>query len=191
MPTKGSVSLWIQQFRVGDHEAGEKLWERYFESLVEQGRRQLRQQRRGLDDEEDLALLTFEALFNGLIAGEFPRLHDRDTLWSMLLTISRNKSIDAFRHAQRDRRGGGKVQSAAVDGLADMMALEPTPDFAFEVAEELRALFAELDDPTLELITMRKLAGDSNQEIAAEMDCARRTIERKLNLIRKLWANRE
>ena len=45
----------------------------------------------------------------------------------------------------------------------------------------------ELSEATLRGIVSLKLDGFTNQEIAKQLGCATRTIERKLNLIRRLW----
>ena len=44
-----------------------------------------------------------------------------------------------------------------------------------------------LDDPQLRKIAVAKMEGYSNQEIAKRLDCALRTVERRLKLIREEW----
>ena len=48
-------------------------------------------------------------------------------------------------------------------------------------------LFARLGDPLLERIFLLKLAGYDHAEIARELGCVRRTVQRKLLVIRELW----
>jgi DNA-directed RNA polymerase specialized sigma24 family protein len=48
-----------------------------------------------------------------------------------------------------------------------------------------------LGDDTLRQVALLKLEGYENAEIAARLNCALRTVERKLNLIRALWAEEE
>jgi hypothetical protein len=51
-------------------------------------------------------------------------------------------------------------------------------------------LFAVLDaagDPTLRRIVEWKLDGESVGAIAGRLGCVRRTVERKLHLVREIW----
>jgi DNA-directed RNA polymerase specialized sigma24 family protein len=45
-----------------------------------------------------------------------------------------------------------------------------------------------LDNEMLRTVALRKLEGYRNSEIAAQLDCATRTVERKLRRIRALWS---
>jgi len=60
--TDASVTAWIGALRGGDSdEAARRLWDRYFDRLVDLARARLRAAARGPDDEEDAALSAFEA----------------------------------------------------------------------------------------------------------------------------------
>ena len=50
-----------------------------------------------------------------------------------------------------------------------------------------RRLFEVLRDEDLRRIAVWKLEGHTVDEIAAELGCARRTVARRLELIRTLW----
>jgi DNA-directed RNA polymerase specialized sigma24 family protein len=58
-----------------------------------------------------------------------------------------------------------------------------------EVAEEYERLMRQLGDAELVQLAMWKLEGFTNDEIAAKWGRALRTVERKLQLIRKIWSN--
>ncbi len=47
----------------------------------------------------------------------------------------------------------------------------------------------EADDSELKLIAVRRMQGESAAEIAADLGCVKRTVERKVTLIRRLWEN--
>jgi DNA-directed RNA polymerase specialized sigma24 family protein len=55
------------------------------------------------------------------------------------------------------------------------------------VAEQLRRLLSLLPDEQLRVIAVAKMEGRTNKEIAGEMDCAVRTVERRLGYIRAIW----
>ena len=69
--------------------------------------------------------------------------------------------------------------SAVADG-------DLTSRVATIMTEEVRRLLDLLGDAELETIALRKLEDDTNEEIATELDCSVRTVERRLNLIRKI-----
>ena len=55
------------------------------------------------------------------------------------------------------------------------------------MADECQRLFAELQDGELQAIAAAKMEGASNEEIAAQLKCSQRTVERRLRLIRDKW----
>ena len=54
----GSITRWIGDFKAGDDQAIQPLWDRYFTTLVERARTKLRAigSSRAVNDEEDVAL---------------------------------------------------------------------------------------------------------------------------------------
>jgi DNA-directed RNA polymerase specialized sigma24 family protein len=199
MISAGSVTLWIDRLRTGDSRAAEQLWERYFLRLVGLARCKLQGKRRGSADEEDVALSAFDSFCRGANAGRFPQLHDRDDLWHLLVAITAHKAFNLLRHEARQKRGGGAVlDEAALAGpvgegmeereLEQILGREPSPEFALQVAEEYERLLACLDDDTLRAVALWKMEGQSNNDIAARLGCAPRTVTRKLRRIRILWS---
>ena len=53
--------------------------------------------------------------------------------------------------------------------------------------EVIQQFLEQLSEATLRGIVSLKLHGFTNEEIADQLGCATRTVERKLNLIRRLW----
>ena len=194
----GSVTRWIGDLVAGDAagSAAQKLWERYFDRLVHLARDRLRAGPRGPADAEDAALDAFDSFCRGAAGGRFPRLDDRDDLWALLVTITARKAAEQVRRERRQKRGGGRVRGeqelgqAAPDaggGLDELVGHEPTPGLAAMMAEQYLHLLRRLDDETLRRIAAWKLEGYSNEEIAARLGCGRRTVERKLGVIRTSW----
>jgi DNA-directed RNA polymerase specialized sigma24 family protein len=71
--------------------------------------------------------------------------------------------------------------------LIQLLAKEPDPAFAAEMVDNCRHLLGKLWDDQLRAIALGKLEGYSNEEIAAKIDCAPATVERRLRLIRDIW----
>jgi DNA-directed RNA polymerase specialized sigma24 family protein len=195
LSASGSVTEWIAQLRAGDRQAVHQLWERYFQRLVGVARGQLAGGRRRAADEEDVALSAFASLCHGVEQGHFPHLRDRDELWGLLVTIAQRKASALLRHERRQKRGGGMVRgdSALRGPGSDAGVLEPagggpTPEFAAEVADECRRLLGLLDDDEQRQIAVWKLEGYTNAEIAQQLGYVEVTVERRLRLIRGIWA---
>jgi DNA-directed RNA polymerase specialized sigma24 family protein len=194
----GSVTRWIGDLvaNADPDSAAQKLWGRYFGRLVHLARARYQAVPRRAADEEDVALSAFDSFCRGAAKGRFPRLGGRDDLWRILITITSNKAYDQWRRESRKRRGGGRVvgEEALVGpdpdvkgGLDQVMGREPTPEFAAQVADECGRLLAGLRDETLRQIALLRMEGYSNDEIASRIGCGVRTVERKLDLIRKAW----
>jgi DNA-directed RNA polymerase specialized sigma24 family protein len=194
MASEGSVSSWIELLKTGDQAAAQPLWERYFHRLVGLARAKLPEGRRRAADEEDVALSAFDSFCRGAEAGRFPRLSDRNDLWRLLFTLTARKAFDQMRDEHRLKRGGVLSQSAITTAGADateefewFVSREPTPETAAMVAEECRRLLSLLKTAELRTIAVRKMEGYTNEEIAAQLDCAPSTVERKLQRIRGQW----
>ena len=76
---------------------------------------------------------------------------------------------------------------SAEQELTKIVSKEPTPEFAAMMAAECRRLLEKLDDPQLRELSLAKMAGYGNEEIAQQLDCSVRTVGRRLRLIRKRW----
>lgn len=196
-PHFSTVSQWIAQLKTGDAHAAQRLWEAYFQRMVQLARQRLEGAPRRAADEEDVALSAFKSFCLGAQAGRFSKLMDADSLWPLLMAITANKSVDLIRENNRQKRGGtGKVSSDGTRGpghessLSDLISREPTPEFAAQISDNLQHLLKVLDgtgDPDLRRIAILKMDGYSNQDIAESVGCVRRSVERKLQLIAGLW----
>jgi DNA-directed RNA polymerase specialized sigma24 family protein len=197
MPSEGSVTRWFEQVKQGDSLAAQALWQRYFPELVRLARAKLRAARPGPADEEDVALSAMDSFFDAAQQGRFPDVADRRDLWRLLLQMTARKVVDLKRRETRQRRGGGRVRresdrpgadaDSGEPALADVIGDVPTPEFAAMMAEQCRRLLSGLSDPELQALAVAKMQGYTNREIAEQRECSVRTVERRLDLIRKKW----
>jgi DNA-directed RNA polymerase specialized sigma24 family protein len=192
-PPDGSVTRWLDSLKTtGDPAAVEQLWQRYFARLVGLARGQLACTARGPADEEDVAPSAFDSFCRAAAAGRFPRLHDRDGLWRLLVTLTLRKAGKVTRDEGRQKRGGGAaVTPGPEDGptLEDVLSGEPDPAFAAEMADQCEGLLRRLaeQDPKLREIALLRLQGYTVEEIAARIGYVERTVKRKLDRIRDIW----
>ena len=142
----------------------------------------------------------FNSFCAGAARGKFPQLADRDDLWRLLVVITARKAMAQANRQGRQKRGGGRVVEEAVlfgqdleggdgslAGLEQIAAGGPSPEFAAMMAEECRRLLDALDDDSLRQVAVSRMEGYNNDEIAEQLGCARRTVARRLDLIRKTW----
>jgi RNA polymerase sigma factor (sigma-70 family) len=194
----GSVTQWLSGLARGDGNAAREIWQRYFERLVRLARKRLGDARPGGTDEEDVALSALDGFLRGAAAGNFPHLNDREDLWKVLVTVTARRALDHQRREGRQKRGGGAVRGETVFAAGDdadaqaginrVLGREPTPELAAMMAEDCERLLNQLDDVSLRKVAQRKLEGYTNEEIAKEMNCALRTVKRRLAAIRARWS---
>jgi RNA polymerase sigma factor (sigma-70 family) len=72
--------------------------------------------------------------------------------------------------------------------LAEILSREPTTEEAAQFADDYRRFLARLEEPALRIVALRRLEGYSTQEIAETLGVSTKTVERKLQLIRAIWA---
>jgi DNA-directed RNA polymerase specialized sigma24 family protein len=175
----------------------QKLWEGYFQKLVHLARRKLGGVPQRVADPEDVALSALDSFVRGAERGRFPRLEDRHDLWQVLVMITRRKAVDVMVHEGRDkrdwRRVAGQPEDPAASGamLREMLASDPDPAFACQVADECRRLLGKLPNDELRQVALRKMEGFTNQEIADQLDISLAAVGRRLALIRKTWEKEE
>jgi DNA-directed RNA polymerase specialized sigma24 family protein len=188
MNNDGSVTRCIAELKAGEESAAERLWQTYFQRLVGLARAKLGSRARPLANEEDVALSAFKSLCLGAARGRFPQLRDRDNLWPLLVVLTARKVQDLVKHEMREKRGGGLGNGHQVGDreLEAVLGHEPSPEFSAMVAENCERLL-DLLEPAERQIALLRLEGYTNAEIAARLSCALRTVERRLELIRRIW----
>lgn len=183
MPTSDTSTL--RRLRKGEDEAAAVLWQRYFDQLAGLARHILRNVPRRDRDEEDIALSAFDSFCRGMERGCYPGLTDYDSLWRLLVVITRRKAFDLINAQKRLKKGGGKQPCPlALDELPDA---QPTPELVALMADQCRYLLSQLEDAELQGIARQKLEGYTSEEIARRHHCSLTRIERKLRMIRQIW----
>ena len=197
MSSLSAVSMWLVQLKDGDPGAAQQLWNTYFLRMVKAARCKLHGSHVRMADEEDVALSAFKSFCRGTQDGRFPQSHEHQDPWPLLLALTNHKAIDLVRHERRIKRAGTGQQRArladpeeAADagiGLSQLIGKEPDPEATFQIAEECQDMLDRFSDTILRAIALWKMEGFTSAEIAAKLDCTTRTVERKLQLIRRQW----
>jgi DNA-directed RNA polymerase specialized sigma24 family protein len=190
------VSLWIEQLAAADHDAASRLWAHFCQRLMVFARSRMSPSTRRIYDEEDAAVSAFRSLCRGIEAQRFPDVGDRGNLWALLVVITSRKIANQFRYEHQQRRNANQTLSESMltprDGgelglIQSIASQEPTPAFAAEVADMSEYLVSQLPEPDLKRLVFLKLEGHTNEDAAEMMKITRRTVQRKLELIRRIW----
>ena len=194
----GSVTLYVQHLHSPDcrerDEAARVIWERFSARLRSLVRRHLDNRIRRREDEEDVLQNMYASFCLGQLQGKASP-SSREELWKLLVRITMCKVVNtAHRHhaARRDiRRERSEARDPhAAESLFPRWMLEhvdraePSPDEKIIVLEELERLLHGLTDD-LRRIILWKLEGFTNAEIAAMIGRTVRSVELKMQLIRK------
>lgn len=76
------------------------------------------------------------------------------------------------------------MQPPSSDDAAD-------PAMLAEFQNSCENLLDQLDDSMLQTVALLRLEGYSVDEIAERIGCAKRSVERRLNLIRSIWQSQQ
>ncbi len=138
-------------------------------------------------DSSDILQSAFISFWKKLGSDTQPSIDDDDELWPYLITITRRKLAKSWRRIYAQKRGAGKVLSAA-----DLDHTKSDSDFQNLIFEEfdyqldldLQSILQKFDLETQTIASM-KLSGMTNQEISQDLACSLRKVERKGSLLRK------
>lgn len=189
-----SITAWIEQLRVGDEEAARRLWDGFFNRLLDFATRRLKNTRSADYDEEDIVLSALKSFCLGVRRGRFPNLRDRDDLWRLLFVITSRKVADRFAFQRRAKRDFARevvcnpTTSAGGTSSTWFVSGEPDPAMVAECEEQFSILLNCLQHPDLKRVALWKMEGHTNEDIAALMSRSLATVERKLRTIREIWS---
>lgn len=191
----------IRRVRKGDGGAVEELWNRYYASLVRIATRRLPLNLRRTADEEDVALSAFHSFVAGVQEDRFHDLSSPDNLWGLMITLTSRKVHAHIRRQTRQKRGGGAVRGESVfldaggesrgGGIGAASDSADAADLQMELAEAAQQLLDALPDEGLRQIAIMRMDGFLVNEIAEALDLSKRAVERRLQLIRKHWSERD
>jgi DNA-directed RNA polymerase specialized sigma24 family protein len=193
-----SVTTWISWLKTGEEAAAGAIWDRFYQELIDHARKRLNGMPRRVIDEEDVVLCAMQSAMHGIRDGEYPNVRDRQGLVKLLLAITARKATDAQRCHLAAKRGGGKVRGESaflppdgpwgIDGVAAEIS---PPEMAPMLIDQIWHLLDSLEEDSLREVAILAMEGHTVAEMAERLGCSRRTIERKLRLIRTCWKHAE
>jgi RNA polymerase sigma factor (sigma-70 family) len=190
--TQGAWSslILLEKLRVGDEQAAEAVFCRYFERLTLLARSRLSARLARRTDPEDIVLSVYRSFFVKAREGRFELSRGGD-LWRLLASITKHKLLRQARRELAGRRSiDAELPLRQVDeGRFLRRENEPTPEDAIALADELEHIFSSLDALGRRVLELRLQAAQLS-EIAKDTGRSERTIRRTLVQIRELLAKR-
>ncbi|MFM8286879.1 MAG: RNA polymerase sigma factor [Planctomycetaceae bacterium] len=174
--------------------AAREIHTRYGERLAALAQQRLSTRMRRRLDAEDITQSVFKSLFLRVADGRLV-VENREDLGALLISMTLNKLHRAVTHQVQQKRDLLREQAlphASVELAVDrewesLRTREPDPAFELVWRDEIEWWLAQLPNESLRELGCLKLAGLGNGEIAVQLDCSLRTVERKLILIRRIW----
>ena len=175
----------------GEDWAFTTFFNKHYDELVQFAKKKLGSFPLRTFDEEDLAQSAMKSLFKNLRENRY-EAQDSIELWKILITITKRKLIDRLRKHLAIKHGSGAVRGHSVWGEGGFHEHQDprqnlAPDVQVELIETTDLLFQLLEDEKTFTVAQLLLAGYSINDIAEELGCVRRTVERRIAHIRKLW----
>ena len=195
--SSSSITRLIRLVEAGDHDAASELWDKSYPQLLQYCRGKLPDRLRRVLDEEDVALSAFKSFCLRAEKGSFGVIDGRDSFWRLLYSIASRKAAGYVRDQYRQKRGGGRVVGESGfghhkdDGPGKTINdVEDSSGGEFSLEQfslECQSMLDALEDEVLQTVALLRVEGYSVEEIADRVGCAKRTVERRLRLIREIW----
>lgn len=179
----GSITVLYQQWRQGDSESLNHLIARFRPRLLALANSTLRGRIQRMADAEDALQSAMISFWEGVAQGDFSNSMDREDLWNVLGLITVRKATKLQEREFAQKRGGGQV----VTGVP--LEQSPQQQQPLEGMDLICEELLQMLDTDLRAFALLRLMGHKNREIAEELGCTERKVERKLQLIRAEWEN--
>ena len=189
-PSRTESAWLVASFRGGDEAAATALFERYFARLAALVRGRLGAKLRARVDADDVAMSAYRSFFVRAAAGQF-ELEESGDLWRLLARMALHKlSHQVERHTAEKRAVSHEERLTDSNGLTrDIASLEPSPEEAAAVADELEFIMRSLNETERRTLELR-LQGELLEAIAAELGQSERTVRRTLAHVREIMLKR-
>ena len=189
-----SFEKLLDAMQNGEEEAFTTFFNKHYEKLVQFAKKELGAFPLRAFDEHDVAQSAMKSLFNSLRENRYEAQNSIE-LWQILISITKNKLVDRRRRQYAQKRGSGKVRGDSIwtqtgdDNLFHEQRdtrQNMTPDAQIELLETTDRFFQRLGDDKTREVARLLLAGYRIDDIAEELGCVRRTVERRIAYIRKV-----
>lgn len=173
----------MARYEAGDQAAARAIHERYAERLIGVARRMLADKLAARVDPDDVVQSAYRSFFMKARDGRFSLAKSGD-LWRLLLAITRHKVLH-----EAERQTAAKRSPGQEEFVADVKDDDAAAEDVVAVADELRAIMADLAPAERSLLELR-LREESVETIAAQLEKSPRTVRRMLLELRRTLERR-
>ena len=194
MASNESFDEVLDQLQSGDQDAAREIWDRFNDRLLALARIRMDRLTRQKVDAEDVVQSAYNTFFKRLRGGQF-ELTNWDSLRGLLVRITLRKCRKQMRHFRssgRDLRREVSLQPATDDSNLEHAVAgdEGNPSEELVLKELLDQVLTGMADRDQTIICL-SLQGCSNAEIAEQLTCTERTVQRILRRVKKRLESRE
>ena len=182
-----SIEL-LNRIRQGDERAAADLFERYVERLIRLAQSRLSAKLQRRVDAEDVVQSVYRSFFSHARSGRY-QLQQSGDLWRLLAAITVNKVRNQARHGRAQKRAVTAEETAVLNtttlGLSpEAVCQAPTPEELGVLLEEIENEMRGLSQLKRQIVELR-LQGVANEEIAEQVRCTERTVQRTLKQLKE------
>lgn len=181
-----------------DHpDTAERIWDAFYHRLRQAVRERVRNIRRPVASESEVALSAMNSFLNRARDGQFADLADEGEMWRLLKTIAIRKTNDLRKNLRAQKRGGNhavynqaELQNESSPGPTGVDAAEGkgiTPALEAELSDLMQALLERLPDDRHRDVILLKLQGAAVPAIAEHLGTTIRTVQRMIKKIESEW----
>ncbi len=194
MAQQTNAAELIEKWRHGDREAAGELLRRYADRLIALANSRLSAKLAQGIDAEDIVQSAYRSFLADTRAGQYS-LQPGGDLWQLLVTVTLHKLYDKAKWSQAQKRAADRelhfgCEDSLLGIIPHVLKHEPSPMEAAALADEKEHLLRGLDPVDRQIVELR-LQGFTLKEIASQLDCSVRTVERTFERIRQQLAQDE
>ena len=177
------VTELLRRLRAREPQAAQELFARYSQRLLPLARQQLSRRLTQRVDAEDVVQSAFRTFFRRIDRGEL-QIDGAARMWRLLVRITLMKARATARRHCAGVRDVGREEADGDAWFHDTIALDPRPEDAAAVADEIARLLAGLP-PLFGEVQQRLLSGESKSEIARALRLSRPTVHECVRVLRR------
>ena len=178
----------MDRLRYGEPDAAQQIFQHFGQRLIALARSRLHGRVRQQVDPEDVMQSVFKSFFRRQADEPFD-LKNWDSLWALLTVLTLRKCGFRTRYMRaqcRDLQREVAIPSSPEDSQAswEAIAREPTPSEAAMLNETVEKLLRSLGERDRRIVEL-SLQGYTVAEVAGQVSCAERTVQRLLARIKQ------
>lgn len=161
-----------------------QIFIRQWPILIELAERKIASFKRHQVGPETLVVTVMRTVYRRMSEGKF-HFDDEESLSKQLYVIMLNRLANKIRDAKAQKRGGGR-NALSLDELA-VVAQQTNETHLAELEEMIQMVGDQLDESGRKTLEMR-LAGYDYGEIADELGCSIKSVQRKMVIIKEKFS---